>query len=404
MRKINRLSAISIARAKEPGRYYDGGGLLLQIGPTGTKSWLFRYQRDGRERRMGLGGIDTVSLAEARVRARQARQLILDGKDPLELKHEGRKAEQLAQARKMTFKQCAAEYLAEHSDGWKNAKHRAQWITSIERANRSFGNFDVAEIDVDVLIRFLTPIWRATPETGSRMRGRIEAVLDWATARKFRQGENPARWKGHMEHLLKAKPEAVHHPAMPFVDLPAFMAEVRARDSLSARALELTILAAARTSEVLGARWDEIDLKAAVWTVPAERMKSGREHRVPLSDRAMEILSVLHRDRSGLMFPGAKAGSPLSNMAMLQLLRGMKGNGLTVHGFRSCFSDWARERTNYPRDVVEMALAHRIKDRSERAYRRGDALDKRRRLMRDWSSFCESPVREGSVIPIGKAS
>ena len=398
MREGNKLTAMKVKRLKAPGRYCDGHGLWLQVSASGSKAWLFRFMREGRARQMGLGPLHTVSLAEARVRARQARQVLLDGKDPIDDKHATRKAARLAAARQMTFRQCAADYLAEHASGWKNPKHAWQWENSIERANKAFGDLDVGDIDVDVLLKFLRPIWRATPETGSRIRGRVEAVLDWATASKFRQGDNPARWRGHLQHLLKAKPSTTHHPALPFDEIPDFMTELRERDSISARALEFTVLTAARTAEAIGATWNEIDLGEKVWTVPAERMKASRAHRVPLSDRAVEILEAVPREKSGFVFIGARAGKPLSNMAMLELLRGMRGHGLTVHGFRSTFSDWARERTAYPRDVVEMAIAHAIKDKSEAAYRRGDALPKRRRLMAEWARYCSSPAQVSADV------
>jgi integrase len=400
-REWNKLSPRKVASCKTQGFYSDGLGLWLQVSKWGTKSWVFRYKRDGRGRYLGLGPLHTVSLAEARERARQARQTLLDGKDPIEAKRQFRKATLLADAKRKTFRNCAADYLAEHSDSWKNAKHRAQWASSIERANKAFGDLDVVDIDVDIILNFLRPIWRKTPETGSRIRGRVEAILDWATAANRRQGENPARWRGHLEHLLKAKPKATHHPALPFSELPAFMAELREHNGISARALEFTILTAARTSEAIGAKWDEIDLEAKIWTVPPKRMKAGRQHRVPLSNRTVELLEALPRDTSGFVFIGASIGKPISNMAMLQLLRGMPGrDGLTVHGFRSTFSDWARERTAFPRDVVEMALAHAIRDKSEAAYRRGDALEKRRRLMAEWVGYCQSPAVNAEVVAL----
>ncbi len=253
-----------------------------------------------------------------------------------------------------------------------------------------------------MVLKLLRPIWPTKPETASRVRGRIERILDWASAQEFRAGDNPARWRGHLDALLPAKTKvrAVrHHPALPFVDLPDFMARLRERNSISARALEFTILTAARTAEVTGSKWNEIDLGAGIWTVPAGRTKSSRPHRVPLSDRAIEILEGLPRERSGFLFIGGRVDSPISNFAMLQMLRGLEP-GLTVHGFRSTFSDWARERTAYPRDVVEMALAHAVKDRTEAAYRRGDALEKRRRLMEAWSRYCSSPITSGDVVEL----
>lgn len=396
MRQANKLTAMKVARLTKTGRYGDGHGLWLQVSKQGTKAWLFRFMRDGVPREMGLGALHTVTLNEARLRAREARQVLLDGRDPIEAKNERRNAQRLAQARAVTFRQCADEFLNSHAGAWKNAKHKGQWRATIDTyAHPLIGDLPVASIDTALIVKILRPIWQGKPETASRLRGRIERILDWATVQEFRHGDNPARWRGHLEALLPAtaKVRAVeHHPALPFAELPGFMAALRERDSISARALEFTILTAARTGEAIGARWKEIDLQAKVWTIPAERMKAGRPHRVPLSRRAVAIFEALPRDRSGFVFLGATGGKPLSNMAMLELLRGMNGDGLTVHGFRSTFSDWAREQTGYPRDVIEMALAHAIKDKSEAAYRRGDALEKRRRLMTDWARYCEEPV------------
>jgi integrase len=320
-REINKLTPRKIASLTKPGRYGDGLGLELQVSQWATKAWVLRFTRNGKTRCLGLGPLHTVSLAEARERARQARQVILDGRDPIDAKREARRAEQLAAARKMTFRQCAAAYIAEHSGNWSNPKHAAQWSASVERASGAFGDLDVGAIDTDVLIKFLAPIWRATPESASRLRGRIEAILDWAGARGFRQGENCARWRGHLEHLLKAKPPQKHLAALPVAELPAFMAELRGRAELAARALEFTILTAARTGEAMGARWDEIDFAAKVWTLPAERMKSGRQHRVPLTDRLLAILADLPRDGGPLLFPGVSGSKPMHNGALLNVLK-----------------------------------------------------------------------------------
>jgi len=409
--KSKRNTVMRVKSVVKEGFHRDHGdgaakGLYLQVSksPHGvTRSWVFRYTSPvtGKRRWHGLGPADAIGLAKVRERARAAREQVLLGNDPILERQVTRDAKHEAYLREiastMTFRQCAAEYLAEHKESWSNDKHRAQWVTSLERANAAFGDLGVGAIDVDVIVKFLQPIWRATPETGSRIRQRVEKVLDWATARKFRQGENPARWRGHLEHLLKAKPKAQHHAALPWQELPAFMAELRARDGISARALEFTILTAARTGEAIGATWDEIEGK--VWRVSAERMKMKRQHRVPLSGRALAILDALPR-MGDYVFPGAITGKPISNMAMLELLKGMNGGGLTVHGFRSTFSDWARERTNYPRDVVEMALAHTIKDKTEAAYRRGDALPKRSRLMQAWADYCASKPVAAEIVPI----
>lgn len=395
-RKINKLSAIEVSKKNKPGRYGDGGGLWLQVSKFGTKAWIFRYMISGKARHMGLGDLNTFSLQEARERARKQRQLLADGIDPL-VAIESDRAEQ---AKRITFNDAAEQYIAAHRAGWKNIKHADQWRATLETyAGPIVGNMSVADIDTPHVLNVLSPIWTVKTETATRLRGRIEAILAWATVRQFRSGDNPARWRGHLDKLL-AKPTKLakvrHHAAMPYVTLPGFMERVRGMESMSARALEWTILTAARTGESVGARWSEIDLGGKIWTIPGERMKAGREHRVPLSGRALAILASLSRE-SEFVFPGAGKSRPLSNMAMLQLLRGIDPS-LTVHGFRSTFRDWAAERTNVPRDIAEQALAHKIESSIEAAYRRGDALEKRRRLMQAWSSYCEqkpaTPIRE----------
>jgi integrase len=385
---LNMLTAMRVARLRTPGRHADGGGLYLQVTDTKTKSWLFRYSKAGKTHNVGLGALHTLSLAEARDKARGLRQLLLEGRDPLTEKWAQSTARAIAQARGCTFKHCADGYMRTHSGTWKSVKHQQQWASTLtNHAYPIIGALPVAAIDTALVLRVLEPIWTVTPETASRVRGRIEAVLDWATAQELRRGENPARWRGHLENLLAGrKCSTKHHAALPYDQMPEFMQELRQRDSLSARALEFCILTAARTGEVIGATWDEID--GNVWTVPAERMKGGRPHRVPLSDRAVEILGPRG---TGRIFP-------LSNMAMLEMLRGLRA-GYTVHGFRSTFSDWARDCTGFHRDVVEAALAHAISDKAEAAYRRQDALEKRKRLMREWSAFCNAdPV--STVVPL----
>jgi integrase len=409
MRGSNRLTARHVATLKDPGRYGDGGGLWLQISTWGTKAWIFRFTMQGRARHMGLGPVDTLSLAEARDKARDARKLVLDGIDPIEQRKAVQKARWAETAKQITFRDAAQRYIDAHKAGWRNPKHASQWSATLELyAYPVVGTLPVGAVDTALVLKILEPIWSVKTETASRLRGRIEAVLDWATARHYRQGENPARWRGHLDKLLPAKTKVRkvrHHDAMPYVDIPAFMAELRRQDCISAHALEFTILTAARTGETVGATWDEIDLLTKVWTIPGERTKSGREHRVPLSDRAAELLGKVSReDKNPFVFLGQRAGQGLSNMAMLQLLRGMKGDGLTVHGFRSTFRDWAAEETNFPREVAEAALAHVLRDKTEAAYRRGDALEKRRRLMQAWARHCEAPPREqrgaGTVIPL----
>jgi len=405
--KLNLLTAKSIEAKKTRGRYSDGGGLVLQISKWKTKSWAFRYQQkvagSVRDRHMGLGPVHTLSLADARERARECRGLLLKGLDPIDERKAKRQAQLLEAARGLTFKACAEQYLAAHAAGWQNAKHREQWSSTLENyAYPVIGELAVTAIDTALVLKSLEPIWGTRPETAKRLRGRIENILAWATVRGFRCGDNPARWRGHLDKLLPAsgKIRAVkHHPAMPYAELPQFMGELRARDELAARALELTILTALRTSEVIGAGPAEIDLAAKVWTVPAVRMKQRREHRVPLSKRGLEILGALPREGL-LVFPGGRKGQSLSNMAMLKVLERMGRDDVTVHGFRSTFRDWAAERTNYPNHVVEMALAHVIGDKVEAAYRRGDLFEKRRRLMEEWARYCARASVGGEVVAL----
>lgn len=397
MRGAEKLTALKVTKLKAPGRYGDGRGLWLHIGRGGTKSWVFRFMRDGAAREMGLGPLHTIGLADARERARAARKLVLDGLDPIEHRRAHRTAAKIEAARGIIFADAAEQYIAAHEAGWKNEKHRDQWRATLRTyAEPIIGKLPVAAIDTALVLKILEPIWHEKPETATRLRGRMAAILDWAAVREYRQGDNPARWRGHLDKLLPAKQKirrVKHHAAMAYAALPAFMAELRSLDSISARALEFTILNASRTGEVTGAGWPEIDKAAKVWTIPGARMKAGREHRVPLCDRSMEILADLPRE-GAFVFPGGKAKQPLSNMAMAELLKDLRP-GLTVHGFRSSFRDWAREQTNYPREIAEVALAHVVKDRTEAAYLRGDALEKRRRLMRDWQKFCASKPRAG---------
>jgi integrase len=401
VRTANKLTAMRVQKARKKGLYGDGNGLWLQVGRCGTKSWLLRYMLNGKPRYMGLGAVHSVSLLEARERARQARSLLAMGEDPLASK------KAVARSLSLTFDLCAARFLDAHASTWKNPKHRAQWKSTLATyASPILGSLPVSAVDTAEVMQVLEPIWRKIPETARRVRCRIERVLNWAAVQKFRSGENPARWRGHLDMLLSAKDKAkaadAHHAALAYDALPAFMSKLEKRNSASARALEFTILTAARTGEVIGAQWDEIDLKAKLWTVPAGRMKSGSAHRVPLSDRVVSLLQALPRHGSGVVFPGA-TGKPLSNMSMLMLLRGMQP-GLTVHGFRSTFSDWARDRTRYPRDVVEAALAHAVEDKTEAAYRRGDSLEKRRCLMADWASFASGAFIDGEVVQFGEVA
>lgn len=401
----NKLSAAGVNALKEQGRYADGLGLYLQVSSSGTKSWLFRFQRDGQPRQMGLGPLHTVSLADARQQAAQARRMLLDGIDPIEARQAARARARTEAAKGISFRQCAERYIAAHEAAWRNDKHRAQWRSTLETyCHPIFGDLPAAAIDTGLVLKALEPIWTSKPETASRVRGRVESVLDWATVRGHRAGENPARWRGHLDKLLPARSKVArikHHAALPYGELPAFMEELRGRDGIAARALEFAILTAARTGEVIGARWSEVDLAAKVWTIPGERMKGGREHRIPLSQRALELLERLPREKDGeFVFMGGRKGKGLSNMALLETLRRMECGDLTAHGFRSTFRDWAAETTGYPSEVVEMALAHAIGSKVEAAYRRGDLFEKRRRLMQEWAGYCASPMRQSDVVPM----
>jgi integrase len=404
-----KLTAIQAAKLRKRGRYAVGDGAYLQIAAGGTKAWIFRYKRDGKARHMGLGPTSLITLAGAREKAREARRALLDGIDPLQARAAKRASVRLEAAKGITFEQCAERIIRSHEAAWKNSKHRAQWRSTLATyVFPIFGSLPVAAVDTGLVLKAVEPIWATKPETAGRVRGRIESVLDWGKARGFREGENPARWRGHLDKLLpnRRKVRAVkNHPALPYADLPAFMSELRQRTSVSARALEFLVLTAARTGEVIGARWSEIDMEAGVWSIAASRMKAGKEHRVPLSKRALEVLSRLPREQgSEFVFIGGKAGKPLSNMAMLELLRGMKpGAGYVPHGFRSAFRDWVSERTAYPREVAEAALAHAIESKVEAAYRRGDLFEKRARLMTEWSAYLAAPARSGEVVPLRSA-
>ena len=416
-RKAAGLTALK-ARTIGPGRYGDGGGLYLLVRSPEARYWLFRYRREGKMREMGLGpaaGPSAVSLATARAKARTLHDAIREGRDPLADRDAAavaaKAAAQQAEARAKTFRDVTALYLDAHEVGWRNEKHRWQWRQTLEaHAFPHMADLPVAEVTTAHVMAALEPIWRSKRETAGRLRGRIESVLDYAKAREWRTGENPARWRGHIANMLPAlgKAQRVQHlAALPWAEIGGFMAELRDESGMAARALEFTILTAGRSGEILGARWSEIDMAAAVWTVPAARMKAGREHRVPLCDPALAILRTLmpprDAERDDWVFPGPKAGKPLSNMAMLMLLRRMGRGDLTAHGFRSTFRDWVAERTAYPREVAEAALAHTLSDKVEAAYRRGDLMDKRRRLMDDWAVFCGRAATAGDVIPMRSA-
>ncbi len=408
-RTVERLSPTAL-RSKGTGLHPDGRGLYLQV-KNGGRSWVFRYMLDGKARHMGLGPYPDVLLADARREAEGCRRLLREGIDAIEARRQRRQAALLDAAQSMTFEDCAKRYIEAHKAGWRNAKHAAQWCSTLETyAYPVFGSLPIQSIDTGLVTKALDPIWPEKPETATRVRQRIETVLDWATAHGYRGGDNPARWRGHLDKLLpkRSKIRAVkHHEAMPYAKLPEYLAELSKRDTVSANALAFTILTAARSGETRGATLGEIDFDAAIWTVPKERTKSGREHRVPLTDEPLAILrglDYLGEDTSVLLFPNTR-GKPLSDTAMRKYLQQDMGRpGLTVHGFRSTFRDWAAERTGFPREVAEAALAHVVRDKTEAAYQRGDTLDRRRKLMEAWTKFCTSSAAStGEVVAIRRA-
>jgi integrase len=394
---MGKLTALDITRAAKAGLLPDGDGLYLQVGAAGGRSWIYRYYLGGKQRYLGLGSAIAVPLKRARELAAQARQLRAEGIDPIERRRHDRMAEKIATAKVTTFAECATQYIAAHEVSWKNRKHAAQWTSTLRTyVFPRLGEVPVHVINTDLIMNVLMAIWATKPETASRVRGRIEIILDWATVRELRQGDNPARWRGHLEHLLP-RPSRVrerrHFAALPFAEAPVFMAQLRRRKGISARALEFTILTAARTSEAIGARWDEFDLTPgrAMRTIPSNRMKAGVEHRVPLAPEVVDLLRDLYSRRENeFVFPGARTGRALSNMALLKMLALMGRDDLTTHGFRSSFTDWAHETTDFPDAVIDMALAHKVGDKVQQAYRRGDLFEKRRKLMEAWATYCAS--------------
>jgi integrase len=397
----NELSALKIKRLRKQGkkgRHADSAqrGLYIQIGEGGSASWLFKYSRSWcGKHEIGLGSVDDVSLEEARDAAHDNRRLLAKRVNPLEARRAEVSKAALEAANRVTFSEASARFVAANEPAWRNQKHRSQWVNTLrDYAYPILGSLPVAAVDTALVLKVLEPVWTSRPETASRLRGRIESVLDWAAARGYRTTENPARWKGHLAQLLPARSKVAavrHHPAMPYTDLPGFMAELRAKEVVPARALEFLVLVAGRTGEVVRMRWQEIDFAAKLLVVPAERMKTGKEHRVPLCGRALEILAELPRDGNEHVFLGGRAGRPLADAALLKLMRALRP-GFVPHGLRATFKTWATERTGYAREVVEQALAHAIESGVERAYRRTDLIELRRRLMNDWAKFCLSPV------------
>jgi integrase len=397
-RQGNRLTPVEVRNAKKD--LCDGYGLWLQVSKFDTKSWLFRFMIDGKQDSMGLGALNTTPLATARKRAQRARELLHDGINPREARDAERSQRKAEAAKAVTFRQAAERYIEAHRAGWRSARHAAQWSSTISTyCYPVIGDLSVQAIDVGLVMKVLEPMWRERNETASRLRGRIELILDYAKALKLRSGENPARWRGHLDKLLPAPGKVQvkrHHAALAYQKLPAFVKALRERDGMSARALELTVLTAARAGETIGARWSEVDLKERLWVVPPDRMKGHREHRVALSDRVIEILKALPKD-GDLVFPGMRVDN------LTQLVRDMGEAEATAHGFRSAFSTWVAEQTAYPSELAELALAHRVGDATERAYRRSDQMEKRRRLMADWAAYCARPpmATGDKVVAIG---
>jgi integrase len=420
---IQKLSALFVGRVQKPGMYADGGGLYLQVTSSGAKSWIFRFEINGRERAMGLGSLNAVGLSEARTSAEDCRGLRQRDIDPIEHRKEARAQAALDRANTISFGEACTQYIDSHKAGWKNKKHLNQWRMTLLglRPNDKPAVFDycatlrpmsVAAVDTTAILKVLQQkvgtspdaptLWNVKTETASRIRGRIESVLSWAKAKGHRKGENPAAWRGHLDQLLPAKSKVtkvVHHPALPFADIPTFMPLLCEQKGTSARALEFTILTIARTTETIEAEWTEVDFGTRTWTVPAGRMKSEEGHIVPLCARSLEILREMRKQDpdSKYIFPGRKRGQPLSNMAMSNLLLRMEYTEVTVHGFRSSFSDWAGETTNFQDTVIEMSLAHKIEDEVKAAYRRGALLLKRRRLLELWEKYC-GPVHKLTVV------
>jgi integrase len=408
-RPIHKLSNTRIAKLKD-GMHGDGGGLYLRIVGNG-RSWIFRFARDGRSHDLGVGPFPEVSLTDARARAFEFRQALARGVDPLVQKREQHATARAETAKAMTFDECAQAYIRAHDAKWSNAKHRRQWSDTLRvYASPVFGSLLVSAIDTRLVMRAIEPLWKQKAETASRVRARIEAVLGWATVSGFRSGDNPARWRGHLDHLLPARSDVApveHHAALPWSEAPAFMARLRTEQGSIARALEFAILTGMRREAVALAAWPEVDLQSRVWTVPAARMKgrqtAKKDHRVPLSERAIEIVQEMAAMRTcDLIFPGRDDQRPIGEAGMRQLCQRLDAT-ITPHGFRSTFRDWAAESTNFPREVAEQALAHTISNKVEAAYRRGDLFEKRRRLMQTWAEFCAKPSVDGDVVPLKRA-
>jgi integrase len=399
-----RAKGLTVKSVETLGKGYhaDGGGLYLQVTGNGGRSWVFRYQRTGKRRDMGLGPVYLVGLAEARRRALECRRCLFEGIDPLERKRSQSIAAAIGAAKTITFREAAEQYIAAHQASWRAKQHLARWHRTLGKyVYPVFGDLPAQAIDIALVMKVLEPIWPKMPESAARIRGRIESVLDWATVRQYRAGDNPARWRGHLDKLLPkvSKISKVKH-AMPYAEIGAFMTDLRQRDTVTARALEFAILTAARPGEAIGARWSEVNFAERLWTIPPSRMKAHREHRVPLSNAAMAVIEKMAAIRSSeYVFPGRSNGSSVSHTAFSDQIETL-GHRATAHGFLSTFRDWAAERTNFPNEVAEMALAHAVGDKVEAAYRRGDLFQKRQQLMDAWAKFCNAPRSRGEVVSL----
>ena len=410
---VELLTDLQVKKLTKPGAYPDGKGLYLQVRISGAKDWFYRYQIGGKGKKCGLGPYPTISLEQARLDAHEYRILRKNGIDPIQNKKEQAQQEALEESRNITFKECALAYIESHKSGWKNKKHAQQWENTLSTyVYPVMGKLSVQDVDIDLILKVLEPIWHLKTETASRVRQRMENILDWAKVRRYRDGENPARWKGNLDKLLPARnrvQKPKHFVAMDYRLLPDYYKKLIIKKTLTSNALAFTILTAARNGEARAATWAEIDHKAKSWTIPANKMKAGREHRIPLSKEAFTILKAMQpfkRPNDDLIFPGQSKNKPVSEASLLKLVK-QEDMTLTVHGFRSSFRDWCAEQTSYPREVAEAALAHTLKDKTEAAYQRGDMFEKRRKLMDSWSEYCLSSRRvedKAEIIPINKNS
>jgi integrase len=404
MAGIEKLTAVKVSRISKPGKYADGRGLYLQVTKTLVKSWLFRYELDKVEHAMGLGPVHTVGLADARELARKARLLLNEGIDPMQHKAEAIEKAKAVKAKNKIFNECMAEYIKSHKESWTNEKHQKQWEkTLLDYACPHFGKMNIRLVNTELVLRALEPIWKTKTETATRVRERLERVLSWASTMGYREGENPARWHGHLQELLPAPgkiKKVKHHPSLPYMELGAFYRLLQVEKGIAARALQFTILTACRTSEVIFAKWEEFDFIRGVWEIPPERMKAKKLHRVPLVKETLEILERVQGLDPVWVFPGRNKGCPMSNMAMSNVLERMQRSDITVHGFRSSFRVWVAEQTEYPKDMAELALAHAVGTAVEVAYQRSDLFERRRVLMKDWVAWCKVVRPSGQVTTL----